>query len=78
VIGEDWWGVRTHRRSSVNIPGFNIVASAGQRQGEQISLIAAAVKRRDPMKEMAKEIAMLRRLHLAAYESKALSSSKSE
>jgi hypothetical protein len=45
---------------AVNVPGFPIVA-AGQRQGEQVSLIAAAVKRKDPVEVIARELATLRR-----------------
>ncbi len=45
---------------AVNVPGFPIVA-AGRRRGEQVSLIAGGVKRRNPMEEMAREIATLRR-----------------
>lgn len=45
---------------SVNVPGFAIVASAGVKAKEQVSLIAGGVKRRSPMMDIARELAQLK------------------
>lgn len=47
---------------AVNVPGFPIVASAGLHKGEQVSLVASSVPRRDPVREVAREVAQLREL----------------
>lgn len=46
---------------SVNVPGFMIAASAGMRRDEQVSLIAGGVRPREPWREIAREVAQLRR-----------------
>ena len=46
---------------SVNVPGFPIVASAGRRNDEQVSLITAGVKPKNPMEQIAREIAQIRK-----------------
>lgn len=47
---------------AVNVPGFPIVASAGIKQGEQVSLRAAAVQRPDPIRVLARKVHALEQI----------------